>query len=131
MISFFCVILFVCMENDALTLVVEFAGLSVISKLDNWIGEVIMNSKLNIEKISKNTKKYKIKKINKKMSVFNKIAMIDEEDLVYIDDQNHINNAHWTIRFLEFVINLLPWSYILPFITIFFNYVLPILNNLK
>lgn len=65
------------------------------------------------------------------MSVFNKLAMIDEEDLVYIDDQNHINNAHWTIRFLEFVINLLPWSYILPFITIFFNYVLPILNNLK
>lgn len=131
MISFFCVILFVCMESDALTLVVEFAGLSVISRLDNWIGEVIMCSKLNVEKISKNTKKYKIKKINKKMSVFNKMAMISEEDLVYIDDQNNIHNAHWTIRFMEFIINLLPWSYILPFITIFFNYVLPFLNNFK
>lgn len=125
-VVFCAIILFVCMEEEALTLVVEFAGLTVIAKLDNWLGEVVMHSRIHED--SEDNYKYNMKNFNKRIPLNSKIALIDEEDLTMEDDQNHLEKAHWIINFIEFIIDLLPWQYLLPFITVFFNYVLPLLK---
>lgn len=125
-IVFCSIILFVCMEDEALTLVVEFAGLTVIANLDNWIGEVIMHSKCyNDEKIEI----LDDSDINYNLTLYQKIALIEEEDLVLIDDQNYLVDTIWVVNAIEYIIDFLPWQYILPFITIIFNYVLPILSQ--
>jgi len=125
-VVFTAIILFVCMEDEALTLVVEFAGLTVIAKLDNWIGEVIMYSKIHQE--VHDEYQFKLKDFNLRIPLNQKLALIEEEDLTMIDDQNFLLNAHWTISTIEFLKEILPWQYILPFITVIFNYILPLLR---
>jgi len=150
-ICFCSIILFVCMEEEALTLVVEFAGLTVIANLDNWIGEVIMFSKIKspgedeeeegleggsekgskgkLDNISENDNhEFDLKNINKNMSLHQKMALLEEDDMTMIDDQNEIEDVHWVVHTIEYVIDLLPWQYCLPFITVVFNYVLPLLR---
>lgn len=123
----FCsIILFVCTEEEALNLVVEFAGLTVIANLDNWLGEVVMYSKCYDG--DNDNKDYKLKDLNLRLSLYQKLALIEEEDMVMIDDQNNMEGAHWSIKSIEYLTELLPWRYCLPFITVVFNYVLPYLS---
>ena len=114
------------MEDEALQLVVEFAGLTVIAKLDNWLGAVIMHSRIHENKDDMN--KYSLKNFNKRIGLGCKLALIDEHDLCLVDDQNSTHKAHWTMTMVEKTVDLLPWQYILPFITIIFNYLLPYLK---
>jgi hypothetical protein len=125
-VVFVAIILFVCMEDEALQLVVEFAGLTVIAKLDNWLGAVIMHSRIHENKDDMN--KYSLKNFNKRIGLGCKLALIDEHDLCLVDDQNSTHKAHWTMTMVEKTVDLLPWQYILPFITIIFNYLLPYLK---
>ena len=126
-VTFMAIIVFVCMEEEALNLVVEFAGLTVITKLDNWLGEVVMVSKTyeGDENDEEKNEDYKLRRINQKMSLYQKMALIEEEDLVLLDDQNHLEGVHWVVKLIEWIIDVLPWQYCLPFITVFFNYLLP------
>lgn len=158
---FISIMLFVCTSDEALDLVIEFAGLSIIAKLDNWIGEAIMLSKLTkgeeIEEDEENhhqnhenhkahekhdhhkgrkktlTEKdsnddYDLKDLNIKMTLSQKMALIHDEDLILIDDQNEIINAHWIIRSIEYVVHFCQWQYVLPFLTLLFNYVMPLIR---
>lgn len=124
-IVFSSIICFVCMEEEAFNLVVEFAGLTVIANIDNWLGEAIMFSKIYDEDEDKN---YNLKEFNKRIPLNHKMSLIEEEDLTLIDDQNHLDKAHWIVRIIEWLVDLLPWTYCLPFITIIFNYVLPLIR---
>jgi hypothetical protein len=126
-VVFFAIILFVCMEDKALQLVVEFAGLTVIAKLDNWLGAVVMCSKIH-EISDDSSHRYSLKNFNKRIPLNSKLALIDEHDLCLVDDQNATVKAHWSIQMVEKIVDLLPWQYILPFITIIFNYLLPYLK---
>ena len=62
------------------------------------------------------------------MTLHQKMSLLDEDDMTMIDDQNEIEDVHWVVSTLEYVIGLLPWQYFLPFITLVFNYVLPLLR---
>ena len=128
-ICFCTIILFVCIADEALDLVIEFAGLTVIANLDNWIGELIMFSRIkNTDECEDDDHEYDLRNLNNRMTTSQKLALINEEDLVLVDDQNEIDNAPFIVTLLEKIVNLLPWQYILPFITIIFNYVLPLLR---
>ena len=61
------------MEDEALTLVVEFAGLTVLAKLDNWIGEVIMGNKVDVGEPGEEEEDkqiYHLKRLNYKLTLF-------------------------------------------------------------
>ena len=146
-IVFIGIMLFVCTAEEALELVVEFAGISIIAKLDNWIGEAIMLSKPELgeseseedehsishvdevkERKENDNKEYDLTNINIRMSLSQKMSLIEEHDLILLDDQNDIQNAHWIIKALDYVVHFWSWQYILPFFTLIFNYVMPLLH---
>lgn len=150
------IMLFVCTTVEALELVVEFAGISIIAQLDNWIGEAIMLSRLNTgeekhehehghghesehkedthRKNSRISKKvnddddYNLKDLNINMTLSQKMSLIGDEDLILVDDQNSIAYSHWVIRLLDRIVHLCPWQYILPFLTLVFNYLMPLIR---
>ena len=145
---FFGIMLFVCTTIEALELVVEFAGISIIAKLDNWIGEVIMLSKVNTGESShvdheshgheshhhnKHVKSdpdedYDLKNLNIRMGLSQKMALIEEEDLILEDDQNDIVNCHWSIRLINRIVHFWSWQYVLPLFTLIFNYLMPLIR---
>lgn len=127
-ICFFGIMLFVCTAEEALELVVEFASLSIVAKLDNWIGECIMMAKLKLEDEKDDEDKYDLDNINIRMSLHQKMALVDDHDLILLDDQNEIRNAHWSLQFIDWMINLCPWLYVLPFLTLLFNFIMPLIH---
>lgn len=122
------IMLFVCTAEEALDLVVEFAGISIIAKLDNWIGECIMLAKLSSEESEIEEDEYNLKNLNIRMSLSQKMALIEDEDLILVDDQNEIKRAPWILQTIDKIIHALPWSYILPFFTLAFNYLMPLIR---
>lgn len=126
-IVFIGIMLFVCTAEEALELVVEFAGLSIIAKLDNWIGDSIMLSKPKLEE-NDSKEKYDLKNINIRMKLSQKMSLIEDKDLILIDDQNDIKNAYWIIKFLDYIVHFWSWQYVLPFFTLIFNYLMPLLH---
>lgn len=127
-ICFLGIMMFVCTAEEALELVVEFASLSIIAKLDNWIGETIMITKPKMEEEKGDEDKYDLENINIRMSLHQKMALVEDHDLILMDDQNEIKNAHWTLRVIDWLINLCPWLYVLPFLTLLFNFVMPLIH---
>jgi hypothetical protein len=145
---FFGIMLFVCTSIEALDLVVEFAGLSIIAKLDNWIGECIILSKpkneeeeeeegekkdSNLhkeEEITRNQEdqEFYLKNLNIRMTLNQKMALIEEEDMILQDDQNIILKSHWSIKLTDRIINFCNWQYFLPLFTLVFNYLMPLIR---
>lgn len=79
--------LFVCTAEDALYLVVEFAGISIIAQLDNWIGEAIMVKKSNASFPESDEDEWQLRNLNIRMSLSQKMALIEDNDLMLPDDQ--------------------------------------------
>jgi hypothetical protein len=123
------IMLFVCTAEEALSLVVEFAGLSIIAKLDNWIGDAIMLSKTRLEEKEDEVGKFNLTNINIRMSLTQKMSLVEEHDLILQDDQNEIKKSHWSLRAIDWIINLCPWLYVLAFLTLIFNFVMPLITH--
>lgn len=124
-ITFFGIILFVCMADEALDLVIDFAGLSVLAELDDWLGEVIMAEKIKCEgdEDDKN-EDYDLEDLNDRVPLFDKMCLVDEADMEIIDDQNFIEQAPWYLRAFTWTVFSLPWQFILPLLTLPVNYLL-------
>jgi len=119
--TFCSMFLFLCMSDEALELIMNFAGLAVISELDNWVGEQIMAEKLyedydNLdyevtEKIDNN--------LNDRMSLFTKMCVISD-DLIIEDDQNSPAVKNVLFDFMGAVLKWVPWV-LVPLLTLPFE----------
>jgi hypothetical protein len=117
-LTFVAIFFFCCMADEALDLIMNFAGLAVISELDDWVGEQIMAEKLYLEY---NDEKFKDAKIltanlNDRMGLFTKICLVSE-DLEIVDDQNDaiIDNCLWGI--ITYLCDFIPYS-LIPLLTL-------------
>ncbi len=118
-ITFFCIILFVCMADSPLELIMNFAGLSVIAELDDWVGGLIVSDKPHGENTKHPNDDYDCDKINETMKLTDKISLISEE-LDLIDDQNWVTSKRCSIVILAYVLKYTPWI-LLPLVTIPMN----------
>lgn len=112
-LTFISIFLFVCMANEALELIMNFAGLAVISELDDWMGEKIMSQSIHkeFEEDSKFSKaKLDLEGLNDRMSLHTKMCLIGE-DMEIEDDQNQ------NLGFFGRLSSYIPWI-LLPFLTI-------------
>jgi hypothetical protein len=117
-LTFVAIFFFCCMADEALDLIMNFAGLAVISELDDWVGEQIMAEKLYLEY---NDEKFKDAKIltadlNTRMGLFTKICLVSE-GLEIIDDQNDqiIDNCLYSI--FAYLADFIPYS-LIPLLTL-------------
>jgi hypothetical protein len=123
-ITFSAIFLFCCMADQALDLIMNFAGLAVISELDDWVGEQVMAEKLHCDYESEKFKNANLDKtdLNNRMSLFTKLCVIGE-DMELVDDQNNqlIDNALYS--FFSALTDFIPWT-LIPLLTIPFQYLL-------
>lgn len=113
MLTFIAIFLFICMADAALQLIMNFAGLAVISELDDWIGEQIMSESIHREfeeggKYSKAS--LNLDNLNERMDLYTKICLIGE-DMEIEDDQNTSSGV------LSWLSKHLPWK-LIPFLTL-------------
>ena len=112
-LTFIAIFLFVCMADAALGLIMNFAGLAVISELDDWVGEQIMSESIHreFEEGGKYDKaNLNLENLNERMGIYAKMCLIGE-DMEIEDDQNV------QVSLLNSIANKIPWV-ILPFLTI-------------
>ncbi len=121
-ITMVCIILFVCMADTALELIMNFAGLSIISELDDWIGGLIVcDAPVGETKVHKN-ELFDLKDINTRMCLNDKLSFLTEK-MEIVDDQNFEFSRFWFIKCFSYILFALPWS-LLPLITLPVNYLL-------
>lgn len=129
MITFSSIFLFCCMADEALELIMNFAGLAVISELDNWVGEKIMSEKLYLDYEADQFKNITLdtKDLNEEMGLYSKMCLIGEE-MEIIDNQNNILNNSKIYAFFTGLNKWIPYS-LIPLCTIPFQIVLIYIHN--
>lgn len=124
-ITFLAIFLFVCMANEALELIMNFAGLAVISELDDWVGSQIMSEAItNLESEDEKDNEYnnkesydlKTENLNERLSLFSKLCLIGE-DMQIEDNQNSSKG------FLSTLLDYIPWT-LVPLLTLPCQYIL-------
>lgn len=127
-LTFCAIFLFCCMADQALDLIMNFAGLAVISELDDWVGEQIMAEKLHseYEGVFKNAN-LDTENLNERMSLFTKLSLIGE-DAEIIDDQNKDFSDSSLLNFLITLSEYLPWG-LVPLLTIPCQYILVFIQD--
>lgn len=116
------VILFICMADSALELLMNFSGLLVTSELDDWIGGNIIldNPHGGNEKYPDDD--FDLNGLNEKMSLRDKLAMIPSF-LKVVDDQNYEFSESMFIKMMSWLIYEIPWI-LLPLIAFPINSIL-------
>jgi hypothetical protein len=120
--TFFAIILFVCMSDDVMELVMNFAGMSILSELDDWVGELICkNSPRNPEDDDEeDNSEYDLNKLNERMSIFTKMSMLTD-DLTITEDNNTPAFDNCICLTLSWIVYSFPW-FLLPLSTIVVEY---------
>jgi hypothetical protein len=108
--TFIAIFLFVCMANEALELIMNFAGLAVISELDDWVGEQIVSESIHIEEKPYEHAQLIKENLNERMGIFCKMCLI-AEDMEIDDDQNEQSGC------ITWLANHIPWI-LLPLLTL-------------
>ena len=125
--TLFCIMLFVCMANEALELIMNFAGLAVVSELDDWVGEQIKADSPHQEHGEDTNEKYNLENLNENMKLLDKMSMIDEEDCNILDDGNTSFTENNFLRCISWTLHAIPWG-LLPLLTLPMEHVLLILQ---
>jgi len=117
-LTFVAIFFFCCMADEALDLIMNFAGLAVISELDDWVGEQIMAEKLYLEYKDEKFKEATIlsKDLNERMGLFTKICLVSE-GLEIIDDQNEEIIDNCIYKIFSYFNDLIPYS-LVPLLTL-------------
>lgn len=147
------VLFFVCTADDFGSLLTCFSGLCVLTELDDWLGDMILfchkvkdddypqdNSDDDEETIKKNQKtrentmrqreQFNLKDLNERLSVLEKMAMIEEGDLViYVSETINEENQPWFITLFDKINSTIPWDIILPLMTIPLSYLMPYIQR--
>lgn len=128
-------IFFLAVADEFADPVCNFAGICVLIELDNWLADAILSFKLKNdedleeEKAERVRKNYNLKNINDKLHVFNKLAMITEEEMELVYDERDQKNLPFFISLFEKLSNLVPWVIVTPLLTIPVNYYLPLFTH--
>lgn len=151
-IAIFGVLFFVCTADDFGSLLTCFSGLCVLTELDDWLGDMILfchrikddeypqddqnddeETRINNQRIRETTLKqrdqYNLKDLNERLSVLEKMAMIEEGDLVIYVNETVSENQHWIITWFEKINSIVPWEIILPLMTIPLSYFMPYIQK--
>lgn len=119
LISYCLIVIFMCVSNEALPLVMHFAEVAILIELDDWLGEMICKE---YPDEGPKPDDVDVENLNDEMSMKTKLSMV-REDLKIISDYNLPYNS----VFMEYSAKLftcIPW-YILPFFsTLSFEYIL-------
>lgn len=140
-------IVFVCMADEFADPVINFAGICVLSELDDWLGDTIVNvfkldsdddivkeleeekdeeKKTDLEKkLKKSRRKYTLKHLNERMNLFNKMALLADDDSLVKFDEGIYERAPFYIVWFEKLVSVIPWWLILPLSTIPISHYLP------
>jgi len=121
-VTFSCIILFICMSNSALELIMNFASLSVISDLDNWIGDAIIADKPVGEDDKHKNSLYALDSLNERMKLQDKLSFLDGH-LEIVDDENLAATDNFVVISFRAFIRYTPWV-LFPLLTIPINYLL-------
>mmetsp|Transcript_11390 Transcript_11390/g.11710 ORF Transcript_11390/g.11710 Transcript_11390/m.11710 type:complete len:303 (+) Transcript_11390:11-919(+) len=122
--TFLAIFLFCCMADEALELIMNFAGLAVISELDDWVGEQIMAEKLHCDYEGERFKNANLQteNLNDRMGLFTKLCIIGEF-MELVDDQNLEIIDNCVYKIFSTIIDWIPWN-LFPLLTIPCQYVL-------
>lgn len=144
-------LIFITMADEFADPVINFAGICVLSELDNWVGDNICSqllanddlinydkkpeeNELNEEEqkdwdfAQKKRRRFKLNDLNYRLSVFQKMALmakIKEEDFEIVLNEKVYDKCPWYIRLFENLFNYIPWRIIVPLLTIPLAYALP------
>jgi hypothetical protein len=110
-INYICIVMFMCLSDSALPLVMHFAEVAVLIELDDWIGEMICKE---FPDEGEKPDDVDTEGINENMSLYSKLALV-REDLRIVNDFN-IVSSNFIIRFFSFISTYFPW-FILPFVS--------------
>ena len=120
-VTFVAIFFFCCMADEALDLIMNFAGLAVISELDDWVGDQVMSEKLwtNGDKLYESLNK---KDIDNRASLFTKMCLLGE-DLEIVDNQNKALNSSIFYTVISYINSWIPYD-LIPLLTLPCQYVL-------
>lgn len=138
-------IVFICMADEFADPVINFAGICVLSELDDWLGEMITTTfKLESDKLpdpdsiedeekkeetekdnNKKRSKFQLKDLNERIHLFNKMALIADDDNQIQMDEILYSKAPFYIVWFEKLFAFIPWRIILPLSTIPISHFLP------
>ena len=110
------------MSNSALELIMNFASLSVISDLDNWIGDAIIADKPVGEDDKHKNSLYALDSLNERMKLQDKLSFLDGH-LEIVDDENLAATDNFVVISFRAFIRYTPWV-LFPLLTIPINYLL-------
>lgn len=142
------VLFFVCTADEFGELLTNFSGLCILSELDDWLGDMILTSKLQdeaLEEIDEDdddlTKKNKLARnanirnecntrdLNERMNIMQKMAMIEDEDLEIFIKDDISANCHWIIVWFDKINKIIPWDFLIPLSAIPISYGMPYIRE--
>ena len=110
-INYLCLVMFMCLSDTALPLVMHFAEVAVLIELDDWIGEMICKE---FPDEGEKPDDVDIDGINENMALYSKLALV-REDLRIVNDFN-IESKNLIVRLFSFISTYFPW-FLLPFVS--------------
>jgi hypothetical protein len=151
------IIFFVCMADEYIDPITNCSGLCVLNELDDWIGDAIMSHKLDgLEAVDRKTREenyakikvefehnpaehehevaksdgeFDLDMINERLPLVNKLALVEDDDLIIdIDDRIELN-TYVVIVYIEKIVSLLPWDKIIPLLTIPIGMYMPTITS--
>lgn len=150
-IALFGVLFFVCTADQFGLLLTTFSGLCVLTELDDWIGNMILTRKLQDDDypndedgddeekrtdkaerrkktLERRKEDFNLKDLNERISVVQKMAMIEDDDLNIDVDEALTENANWLVVIVDSINNIVPWQFIIPLLAIPLSYLMPYLT---
>lgn len=117
--SFILIVIYMCVSNEALPLVMHFAEVAVLIELDDWVGEMICKE---FPDESEKPDDVDTENLNNEIGFFLKLSMV-REDLRIISDYNYCSeNLFFT--YFDYLNSWIPWSIFPLFSTMIFEYLL-------
>lgn len=109
--AYICLVIFMCLSDTALPLVMHFAEIAVLIEMDDWIGELIVKEFPDEGEKPENVD---AEGLNESMTLYSKMSLV-REDLRIINDFNK-PYSNILLRILGFILRWFPWT-LLPFIS--------------
>jgi hypothetical protein len=110
--SYILIVIFMCISNEALPLVMHFAEVAILIELDDWIGESICKEFPDDEGTKPDD--VELGDLNNELHLFSKLSLV-REDLSVISDYNlEYDNSFF--QFISVLISYFPW-FLMPLIS--------------
>ena len=112
LISYILIVIFMCISNEALPLVMHFAEVAILIELDDWIGESICKEFPDEE--GQKPHDVELGDLNSELHLYSKLALV-REDLHIILDYNIAYDSSF-LQYCSTFISYFPW-YLMPLIS--------------